>query len=102
MKRILHLIVLSILFFSPIFAFDPPQRNLSVIIDKELLNEIDKIYFIKDCSVDSQTVDINSEFYFSLFHPKTLIKIKLKNQQNQICSLWVNLETVTELTVIIN
>jgi hypothetical protein len=84
MKRTLNFILLIALSISPAFAFDPPQRiGFSVIIDKELLDEIDKIYVLKDCSTDSQRVEINTESYFFIFYPKSVVKIKLKNQ-NQL------------------
>lgn len=80
MKRTLNLIILSVLFITPAFCFDPPQKGYSVVIEKDLLNEIDKIYVFGECSKDSQIVDVKNESYFFPFQPKSTFKIKLKNQ----------------------
>lgn len=94
MKRTLNLIVLTVLITNSLFGYDPPQRGFSVVIEKELLHKIDKIYILKDCSTDSQLVNINSEHYLFSFYPKSKIKIKLKNQ-NQF---YPNSIVVTENT----
>lgn len=80
MKRTLNIIALLVLITTSAFGFDPPQRVYSVVIEKELLHKVDKIYILKDCSTDSQLVDVNTDSYIFPLEPKSRVKIKLKNQ----------------------